>query len=160
MATMNNCIASKEKVLERCAPEPNTGCWLWLGVADKDGYGSFSYCRRFHMVAHRYSYLAFIGEIPKGLFVCHTCDTRSCVNPEHLFLADHKANMADMYFKNRGRKSFGSSHYSTKFTEAQIIKIREEYSWRKNTCKMLGKKYGVSEAAIYGIVSRSNWRHV
>jgi hypothetical protein len=60
-------------------PEPNTGCWLWLGRLNPKGYGWFG-----KMGAHRYAYTAVKGAIPKGLQIDHLCRVRCCVNPDHL----------------------------------------------------------------------------
>ena len=46
------------------------GCWDWSGVKDKDGYPQMQQSMR----AHRFSYMYYKGEIPKGMFVCHSCD--------------------------------------------------------------------------------------
>jgi len=59
------------------------GCWRWLARKDKDGYAIFWYNRK-NWVASRFSYLAFVGEIPDGTQIDHECRTRDCVNPEHL----------------------------------------------------------------------------
>lgn len=82
-------------------PVPESGCWLWLGWIDKDGYAG---TRRYgEQRVHRVAYKTFVGEVPAGLLVCHKCDTRSCVNPAHLFLGTHKDNTHDMIRKNRSR---------------------------------------------------------
>lgn len=69
--------------LERLSmPEPNSGCWLWLGGVTRAGYGQISV--RHNRAAHRVSYETFIGPIPAGLVIDHKCRTRSCINPLHL----------------------------------------------------------------------------
>lgn len=76
-----------------------SGCWEWTGSKDKDGYGKFSL--NGDMRAHRASYVLFIGKLKNGLFVCHSCDNPSCVNPEHLWQGTPKDNITDMYKKKR-----------------------------------------------------------
>lgn len=82
--------------------EKENGCWLWLGLKNKGGYGSFRIKGKPRVKsAHRYSYELFNGPIKDGLFVCHECDIRNCVNPYHLWLGTHKDNMMDMIIKKR-----------------------------------------------------------
>jgi hypothetical protein len=76
-------------------------CWLWKGIKRK-GYG-WMCVKQERIASHRYSYLKYVGPIDDGLFVCHKCDTRNCVNPSHLFLGTNTDNMQDMLKKNRGR---------------------------------------------------------
>lgn len=66
-----------ERFMEKVVPVPESGCWLWLGGVDADGYGHMNGNRR----AHRVSYERHVGGIPRGMFVCHHCDVPSCVNP-------------------------------------------------------------------------------
>ena len=71
---------------ERCAPEPNTGCWLWLGPVDERGYGKIN--AQGYYLAHRLAYAETNGPIPEGLLVLHKCDVPSCINPDHLYVGD------------------------------------------------------------------------
>ena len=70
----------------------SNGCWLFTGYLKKDGYGSFYFRGKLHQ-AHRASYILFIGEIPIGLTVHHICNTRNCVNPDHLTPMSLRDNM-------------------------------------------------------------------
>lgn len=93
----------QQRIVDGSCPEPNSGCSLWMGTVDKDGYGKIGvgsgsgYLQR----AHRVSYEAFIGPIPPGRWVLHHCDTPCCVNPRHLFLGNAKINAEDRARKGR-----------------------------------------------------------
>lgn len=63
-------------------PEPNSGCWLWLGHLQR-GYARFRANGRKH-VAHRWSWEHVNGPVPEGLQLDHLCRRRACVNPSHL----------------------------------------------------------------------------
>ena len=78
-------------------------CWLWAKSKGNGGYGRILNGKQ----AHRIIYEALVGEIPKGMFVCHSCDTPPCINPEHLFLGTAKDNTADMLIKGRGNWNMG-----------------------------------------------------
>lgn len=87
-------------------PEPNTGCWIWgmsVRTGRRGGYGQIKVGKKM-VSAHRISYLIHKGEIPKDLQVLHSCDVRSCVNPDHLFLGTQQENMDDMINKGRAKR--------------------------------------------------------
>src|SRR5712664_2411772 len=107
-----------EKIEEKLMPEPNSGCWLWLGsVRTSAGYGCLPVNGRSEG-AHRASWMAFRGPIPAGQFVCHRCDVKTCVNPDHLFLDSHAGNMADMKAKGRAARPIGEKQGGHKLEEA------------------------------------------
>ena len=72
-----------DKFFAYVSPEPNSGCWLWVGDCHNKGYAQFGRNIRPRR-AHRFSYEAFVGPIPDGLVIDHKCRVRCCVNPDHL----------------------------------------------------------------------------
>lgn len=83
----------RDRILSLSMPEPNTGCWIWLATVDRCGYGKIFGRRSVgSQLAHRASYMAFVGEIPKGLTLDHLCNVTCCVNPDHLKPATNRDN--------------------------------------------------------------------
>ena len=142
-------------------PEPNSGCWLWLKSVISTGYGN-ARMNGGNVLIHRMLYSLIFGPIPDGLYVCHACDTPSCVNPKHMFLGAQKDNMQDAAIKGRlyGRETpKGQGHGMAKLTEADVLDIRRE---RENgdTLKTIGQAYGVTLGNVGLIVNRKTWKHI
>ena len=99
-------------------------CWLWTGATfGPDGYGAF-YANGKTIGAHTYAYRRAKGDTG-ALWVLHTCDTRRCVNPDHLFLGTPKDNTDDLMAKGRGKWPRGSVHHLAKLSDADVERIRE-----------------------------------
>lgn len=83
----------EDRFMAKVSPEPNSGCWLWMGCDAGEGYGKFFYNGRARK-AHRAAYELLVGEIPPGLQIDHLCRNPSCVNPDHLEPVTQRENMA------------------------------------------------------------------
>ena len=138
---------------DRSIPEPNSGCLLWTLAYYPNGYGHASY-RGLETCAHRVSWQLHCGPIADGLHVCHKCDNRACVNPDHLFLGTPQDNAADKVAK--GRHPRGVMKCNAKLSEDTVRAIRSSELGGRD----LARFYGVTESAIRQIKKRKTWAHV
>lgn len=130
--------APLNKIFERVTPEPNSGCWLWLGLATETNYGTVSYNGKRNL-AHRVFYEAHKGEIPKGLVIDHLCRNTLCVNPDHLEAVTQRENSLrgigpSAQFYKRDHCNYGH------LFSAQNTKIRKDGSRQCITCERKREK--------------------
>lgn len=145
----------KRAFLNNIKNDDSSGCWLWNLYLTALGYGQAKYKGK-QMVAHRLSYLLFKGEIPKDMLVCHSCDNRSCVNPDHLWLGSQKDNMADMAIKKRAFRPKGQIQKQAKLLDCDINIIRGDT--RPN--RVIAAQYGVTKCTIAKVKRRETWTHI
>jgi hypothetical protein len=148
-----------QKYIESRVLKVPGGCWLWFGRVSPKGYGRLSW-RRPGMqklsLAHRVVYAIFKEE-PGSLCVCHKCDNRACVNPDHLFLGTHEDNMADMVKK--GRQSKGIQRPSAVLTEEQVQDVRRLVAGGMMQ-KDVASHYGVTRQLVNYIINGKLWTHI
>lgn len=118
-----------------------TGCWLWTGGANYDGYGHMRVGDKMYQT-HRLSYELFKGHIPVGMFVCHACDCPPCVNPNHLFLGTGSDNMQDKIKKGRHYVGVRSAEERAE-TMKQVWENYPEEKRKEIAAKISAAKSGV-----------------
>ena len=147
--------APYSKRFEDCvSPEPNSGCWLFDGGESiYSGYVRiFGGCKR--QLVHRFAYERYRGLIPPGMCVCHTCDVRCCVNPDHLFLGTHAENIADR--NRKGRQARGAKSGRAKLTAEQVLAIRATTT----SPTIIARQYGITAPVVHNIRRRRIWMHL
>jgi hypothetical protein len=132
-------------------------CWVWVSRVDDGGYATFS-VNGGNVRASRFMWELVNGSIPDGMFICHKCDNRTCVNPDHLFLGTPADNARDRDSKGRSRR--GEKHNLAVLTEEQVKAIRDEYIPGEVGYGKLSRKYGVDKGTIAYVVKGKSWRHL
>ena len=140
-------------------PEPNSGCWLWLGPYTTRGYGTLNLGRRNQRIyAHRKMLLLAQPIGGENLHACHRCDVPSCINPDHLFWGTQADNLRDAKRKGRasppprgapGMKSF-------KLSEEQAKSIRASVE----STKVVAAHYDICTQTVRRIRQGHSWRHL
>jgi hypothetical protein len=143
-------------------------CWLYDPARLDNEYGRTQIGRRKYL-AHRISYIIEHGNIPDDLLVCHKCDVRNCVRPDHLWLGSYLDNNVDAVEKGRHGTLRGMASAGVKLTDEDVFKIRELYKStehlpikdkNKYSTSMLGKMFNVSSSCIKRIVNNTGWKHL
>lgn len=156
-------MAKKHPIKERferlVARIPESGCWLYLGPLSKSGYGKVTVDDQKTVRAHRWSWELRFGPIPEGMLVCHRCDVRSCINPDHLFLGTPTDNMLDMSRKGRSKKQNGSLNVCAKLDEEKVVEVRALAAAGERGIA-IARRFGISDSNVSMIVKGISWKHV
>lgn len=134
------------------------GCWTWTGRRHEAGYGIVEKAGVSSPYrAHRLSWELTYGPIPKGLFVCHRCDNRLCVRPDHLFLGTHAQNMADMRAKGRDARGVRTGNATLDPERVQAMRRLQAVGLSYSRVAQL---FGVSVMTAHSAITRRTWKHV
>lgn len=146
------------EIFDNATPEPNTGCLLWLGGVNRDGYPTVFWEGRTRLVTR----LVMGGgkPLPEGQCALHKCDVPCCVNPAHLWAGTQADNMADKVSKGRarGHSMKGEKHPSRKLSDGDVRFIFEQRG--RVMQRDLAARFGVSQTCISNIHSGRRWSHI
>jgi len=139
-------------------------CQNFGGFIRPDGYGQLRVNGK-TVRAHRHAYECAFGPIPEGMCVCHSCDNRTCITPDHLFLGTQRDNIRDAIQKGRFapvidnlKHDFsGEKHGNAKLTKEQVELIREK---RKSGMRLreLADEFPVGITQLHRICKMERWR--
>jgi len=133
----------------------SNGCWIW-NKCKSSGYGRVKVDGKL-LNAHRVSFELHHHQITEGLYVCHSCDVKACVNPDHLFIGTAQDNVADRVKK--GRSARGVSNVKAKLTEADVLSIRDLCSSGVSRV-IIGVAFNVTPSCVGRIERRDTWTHI
>lgn len=147
------------KVAYYSDPPNEIGCRLWRGSFGGEGYGLICGRGGKTVSVHRLAWEITNGPIPRGMCVCHRCDTPACIEISHLFLGTINENIADMDRKRRRApppRLRGKRVGTAKLTEAQVLAIRA----MPRSQRYIGVQFGISQCQVSKIKNRKKWEHL
>lgn len=145
-------IQDIQSFMSKVSIDSETNCWNWQGYVEPNGYGHSTYKNK-TIRAHRLSYFLFKDNTNPSLVICHSCDNRKCVNPDHLREDTRKSNSIDMV--NSGNQM------NQKLSVEQVIEIKKRLiNWYPGLNTQLAEEYGVNNRTISGIKTGKRWSHI
>ena len=161
---MNKTMPDEQRFWSKYIPEPNSGCWLWLGTMSNNGYGvdgigSYRDGTQRQVTAHRLSCEYSHGPAPSPEHqALHKCDVKLCVNPAHLYWGTRKDNARDAVERGRvgGRPLPGAQNGRARLTESDARYIISS----SESGAALGRRFGISGTQVGYIRSGKSWGHL
>jgi len=132
--------------------DEKTGCWNWTEPLTKYGYGVLKIKGKF-IKAHRFAYQYFKEPLVEGKIICHCCNNRKCVNPEHLRQDTYSSNSIDMVYQKK--------HWDQILSVQEVIEIKISLkNYYRGQIRDLAHFYKVDQRTISSIKNERSWSHV
>lgn len=120
------------------------------------GYGRAWLSRTREVRAHRLAWIQKWGWLPDGLYVCHRCNNKRCINVDHLYLGTAKINSMDAVADGLWNAPKGEQHWNASLTEDDVRAIRADSRIRRE----IAADYGIDKTSVTKIKNGSRWGHV
>lgn len=149
----------QEYIDERAVRVPWSGCHLWMGIVNAGGYATSEVAERRYgsSMVHRALFQHLNGiTLPRQIYVCHTCDTPSCVNPGHLFAGTPSDNAQDRKSKNRSAPKFGGHNGRAKLKASDLPEIRRLLADGKYQSD-IAEMFSVTQTTISKVKVGASW---
>lgn len=142
-------------------------CWLWEGAQAGSGYGTFCGADGKMTSAHRIAYWLVNGDIPPGYVICHKCDVKLCVNPDHLWCGTQQQNVDDMIQKGRFARGKqlnhapqnGSLNNNAKTNEDNVVLVRKLLDQGMSQAEV-ARRTGIKRGNVWCIKHRKSWKEL
>lgn len=126
-------------------------CLIWTGCLNTDGYARVSHKGNSNGKVHRIIYQELHPEEDvSGKVIRHTCDTPSCINPQHLLSGTPTDNAVDKCVRGRD--------VLAKLTEEQALQIRALYSTGSYTQKELGNLFNINHRTVHYVIKHKTYK--
>ena len=142
----------EEWLSERTTWEPNTGCRLWMGAVNWDGYAVTATRPGYTRIVTRLLLAAVGAEMGPGVLACHRCDQPGCVNVDHLFVGTHTDNVRDAARKGR-------TDTRRAMSAAQVVDAKSRVA-AGETLRAVAARHGVSRQTIWNVARGHTWKSV
>lgn len=141
--------------------EKTDTCWLFAGALPANKYAPFSY-KYTQMNAHRAVLLWETGEPKPGLFACHKCRNKHCVNPEHLYWGTCSENHQDKIRDGNCHLSntHGEDRIGTKLSNNTVRHIWIDLIDNSRDLATIAQRYGTNIKVVSSIKAKKSWRYI
>lgn len=147
-------------IIENIVIDKITGCWNWTANIDINGYahGSYQIENKRERKAYHISFYIYNGY--RASYICHTCDNKLCVNPQHLYEGSPKTNAEDRTIRERSSTRIGQSNGRSIVNEQLVLEIRRLYATKQYKQSELAEQFNIAQTTISAIVTYKIWIHI